>query len=196
MIQQANQRVSKVGNAKNFNGPTMSGASLVRQVGWMSMLSILLLSPMASFEQDGRSRDNQRQSVAVHRQRLAQAGSSTCCDPSQTGANAVFAARPGLLILPDEWSVERADREMIRNHARSGESILPALAMPLIEDADAEMDLIFQMSNASWMTDRAAADLEIEQRFRIENLYPWVSGTLSNADRELNAHFLSEQGPA
>lgn len=201
MIQQANFKESEAGNENKSGIRTATARASVigkplGRLGWMTLLVSMMFSPMASFEQDGRIGIHQRQSVAVHRQKTALMRANVCCDPSADDMGTT-ALRPGTISFPDSRSVERADREMIRNHAESGKNrILPSLAMPQIEDADMDMDLMFRMSNAGWMTNAAAADMEMDIRFRAEHI-PSASGLdFRSSDKEMNDHFLQEQHSA
>ena len=170
----------------------------VNRLGWKALLVIMMFTPMASFEQDGRIREHQRQSVAVYRQktRSTQIPAGNCCDPSASDMGSKD-PRVGLLSFPDLSSLERADREMIRNHAENRvERILPSLAMPQIEDADMDMDLMFRMSTANWTTLVEPADVEMDSRFRMENILPESKLDFLDSDNEMNERFREEQQQA
>lgn len=201
MIQQANFKESEAGNEK-YSGEWSARSGMwgtvrpVDRLGWMALLVLMMFSPMASFEQDGRRGVPQRQSVAVHRQKTARLPAGDCCDPSASNLGARD-PRVAPLTYPDARSLEQADREMIRNHALYGENvILPSLAMPQTEDADMDMDLMFRMSNAVWMTNLETADLEMDNRFRVENLLPEWKMDFQGSDNEMNDRFRLEQQPA
>jgi hypothetical protein len=203
MIQQANFKESEDGNVKNAGILSeMTGVSVigrpVNRLGWKALLVFLMLSPMASFEQDGRIGEHQRQTVAVLRQktRTAQMPETDCCDPSESDMGRKD-PRVGPLSFPDARSLERADREMIRNHAENRiHFILPSLAMPQIEDADKDMDLMFRMSTADWTTLLETADFEMDVRFRIENILLETKLDFRGSDEEMNDRFQQEQQQA
>jgi len=203
MIQQANYNESEVGNGKNAGNLSvrtgLSGIDRpVNRLGWKALLVLMMFSPMASFEQDGRIGEHQRQTVAVHRQktRTAQMPAGNCCDPSASDMGAKD-PRVGPLSFPDSRSLERADREMIRNHAENGITrILPSLEIPQVEDADMDMDLMFRMSNANWTTLAETADVEMDIRFRIEHILTEWKPDFRGSDKEMNDRFQQDQQQA
>jgi len=200
MIQQANFNEPKTGNGKKSDilsdNTGMSGiGGPVDRWGWKSLLVFMMLSPMASFEQDGRIGGHQRQSVALHREKSPRVPPVDCCDPSTDLGRKE--TRTGLLYLPDSRSVERADREMIRNHAEMGDKVLlPSLEIPQVEDADMDMDLMFRMSNANWTTLVETADVEMDIRFRIEHILPAWEPVFLDSDKEMNDRFQQDQQQA
>lgn len=195
MIQQTNIKGFKTGNG------TMHGAGFGNTTGRFlgssgsaALLLCLLLVPMASFEQS--SPGSSTRPVALHRL-ATRPLSVACCGWEATDLRPLADRRPTLRIsLPGRHALALADDEMMRNHASPYRDLLPAMAPFSVERADTDIDILFHLSNATWVTEASMADADIDLWFRLENLFVPDAGQLEKADMELHGRFLAEVGCA
>jgi|GEM_PF-2346164 len=147
-----------------------------------ALLLCLMLAPMASFEQAGPG--GKTRPVALHR-RPAKPLADACCGWEEASVRPMADIPTYRISLPGRRAFALADLEMTRNHAGPSRDILPAMAPLSVERADVDMEVLFHLSNAQWVTEVVQADADMDLRFRIENLLKPDAGQLIRADQDI-----------
>ena len=141
---------------------------------WILLAALMTISPLASFQQVDPDKRIPRVTFALHRTKA-----SSHTQLRQVHLHEIFARRtnstnPKVITLPTRDHIAQADRDMIEqflfDKAFEEEIVLPAVGLLQYIAADEEMDLLFHLSNASWIVNLTESDTEMNKAFWQENM--------------------------